>query len=216
MDTSTRLATTAWVQTTLAALPPAGMYPSNDTPLMDGTASVGTVAEASRGDHRHPTDTSRAPLASPALTGNPTAPTPSPGDNDTSIATTAFVTAADALITSDINTKDGFNVKKTSNTGSALLPAGTQAQRDGSPVVGAIRFSSTLVGWEGWNGTNWVPIGGGQMYGNALIKGIFYNNTNIGENVTILAGTNGGTFGPITIDNGFTVTVESGSVWSIV
>lgn len=35
-----------------------------------------------------------APLASPVFTGNPTAPTPSPGDNDTSIATTAFVTAA--------------------------------------------------------------------------------------------------------------------------
>lgn len=39
-------------------------------------------------------DTEKAPLASPALTGNPTAPTPSPGDNDTSIATTGFVTAA--------------------------------------------------------------------------------------------------------------------------
>jgi hypothetical protein len=35
-----------------------------------------------------------APLASPALTGNPTAPTPAAGDNDTSIATTAFVTTA--------------------------------------------------------------------------------------------------------------------------
>jgi hypothetical protein len=35
-----------------------------------------------------------APLASPALTGNPTAPTPTAGDNDTSIATTAFVTSA--------------------------------------------------------------------------------------------------------------------------
>lgn len=35
-----------------------------------------------------------APLASPAFTGNPTAPTPSPGDNDTSVSTTAFVTAA--------------------------------------------------------------------------------------------------------------------------
>ena len=35
-----------------------------------------------------------APLASPVFTGNPTAPTPSPGDNDTSIATTAFVQAA--------------------------------------------------------------------------------------------------------------------------
>lgn len=35
----------------------------------------------------------KAPLASPALTGNPTAPTPAVGDNDTSIATTAFVQA---------------------------------------------------------------------------------------------------------------------------
>jgi hypothetical protein len=35
-----------------------------------------------------------APLASPAFTGTPTAPTPAPGDSDTSIATTAFVTAA--------------------------------------------------------------------------------------------------------------------------
>jgi hypothetical protein len=36
----------------------------------------------------------KAPLASPTFTGNPTAPTPSVGDNDTSIATTAFVAAA--------------------------------------------------------------------------------------------------------------------------
>jgi len=38
-----------------------------------------------------------APIASPALTGNPTAPTPTAGDNDTSIATTAFATTADNL-----------------------------------------------------------------------------------------------------------------------
>jgi hypothetical protein len=36
----------------------------------------------------------KADLASPALTGTPTAPTPSAGDNDTSIATTAFVSTA--------------------------------------------------------------------------------------------------------------------------
>lgn len=35
-----------------------------------------------------------ARLASPTFTGDPRAPTPSPGDNDTSIATTAFVAAA--------------------------------------------------------------------------------------------------------------------------
>jgi hypothetical protein len=33
----------------------------------------------------------KAPLASPTFTGNPAAPTPALGDNDTSIATTAFV-----------------------------------------------------------------------------------------------------------------------------
>lgn len=40
----------------------------------------------------------RATLASPALTGNPTAPTPLSGDNDTSIATTAFVASLAAQI----------------------------------------------------------------------------------------------------------------------
>lgn len=35
-----------------------------------------------------------APLASPVFSGNPTAPTPSAGDNDTSLATTAFVNTA--------------------------------------------------------------------------------------------------------------------------
>ena len=33
----------------------------------------------------------KAPIASPTFTGDPRAPTPTAGDNDTSIATTAFV-----------------------------------------------------------------------------------------------------------------------------
>jgi hypothetical protein len=36
----------------------------------------------------------KAPLASPVFTGDPRAPTPTPGDNDTSLATTAFVATA--------------------------------------------------------------------------------------------------------------------------
>lgn len=215
-DTSTKIATTEWVQSTIAALPPAGMLPDNDIPEMNGVGAAGTNAEASRGDHVHPTDTTRAPLASPTFTGNPTAPTPSPGDNDTSIATTAFVTAANALITADINAKDALNVKKSSSTGSALLPVGTTAQRDASPTLGGLRFSTTLTGWEGWNGTNWTSVGGGQMLGQAPVKAIFFNNTNISEDLTVVAGTNGGTFGPVTIDSGNTVTIEDGSTWSIV
>ena len=61
-------------------------------PLMDGTKSVGTSAKYAREDHRHPTDTTRAPIASPTFTGTPAAPTAENGStNTTQIATTAFV-----------------------------------------------------------------------------------------------------------------------------
>lgn len=36
---------------------------SNGTPLMDGTASAGTSKKPARYDHRHPTDTTRAPAS---------------------------------------------------------------------------------------------------------------------------------------------------------
>ncbi len=49
---------------------------------------------------------SGAPLASPTFTGDPKAPTPSAGDNDTSIATTAFVTASFAPLASPTFTGD--------------------------------------------------------------------------------------------------------------
>ena len=62
---------------------------------MDGTAASGSSQDFSRADHVHPTDTSRAPLDSPALTGTPTAPTAETGNSSTRIATTAFV--ADAV-----------------------------------------------------------------------------------------------------------------------
>jgi hypothetical protein len=62
-------------------------------PMMDGTAAPGVAAAVSRGDHIHPSDLTRAPLASPTFTGTPAAPTPTTGDSTTRIATTAFVQA---------------------------------------------------------------------------------------------------------------------------
>lgn len=76
------------------ATPAAGVSPSSATPAMDGTGAVGTSADYARGDHVHPTDTSRAPLASPTFTGTPSAPTAAAGTNTTQLATTAFVTTA--------------------------------------------------------------------------------------------------------------------------
>ena len=68
---------------------------------MDGTAAVGTVNSVARGDHVHPTDTTRAPLASPTFTGVPAAPTAAAGTNTAQLATTAFVQAALASLTID-------------------------------------------------------------------------------------------------------------------
>jgi hypothetical protein len=77
------------------------------TPLGNNTAAVGTSLLYSRQDHIHPTDTTRAPLASPALTGTPTAPTATGGTNTTQIATTAFVTAA--IPTNNVKAWVNFN-----------------------------------------------------------------------------------------------------------
>ena len=63
----TSVATTAFTQS-LIAQQPTGMQPSNSNPLMNGVVAPGTGVEASRYDHVHPTDTSRAP-ASAATAG---------------------------------------------------------------------------------------------------------------------------------------------------
>jgi hypothetical protein len=45
---------------------------------------------------------------------------------------------------------------------------------------------------------------------------ILINNTTIGVNYTIAAGTNGFSVGPITISSGFAVTVSSGQRWAVI
>jgi|GEM_PF-2010277 len=89
-DNSTSLATTAHVKARIDALVN-GAGPAFDT-LQELAAALGndanfaaTVAAALA---------LKAPLASPALTGNPTAPTPAQFDNDTSLATSEFVQRA--------------------------------------------------------------------------------------------------------------------------
>ena len=67
------------------------------------TGVTGKPSSFAPSAHSHPTSeitgldaalTEKAPLASPALTGTPTAPTATGGANNTQIATTAFVAAA--------------------------------------------------------------------------------------------------------------------------
>lgn len=128
---------------------------SDDTPLMDSVGASGTSSETSRSDHVHPSDTTKANLSSPALTGTPTAPTAAEGTNTTQIATTAYV-------------------------------------------------QTELSGFSG-----------GQYLGTAATKAISYNSQTIAENITIGATQNAFSVGPITIADGYTVTIEDGGVWLI-
>lgn len=70
---------------------------------------------------------SGAPLNSPTFTGNPTAPTPSFGDNDTSIATTAFVQAALAPLQTSITNATNTANTASSNASTALSTANAAA-----------------------------------------------------------------------------------------
>jgi hypothetical protein len=101
--TGTPLSTTAAADTNTTQIATTAFVvgqASSTAPVIDGTATVGTSLKYARADHVHPTDTSRAPLASPAFTGTPSLPTgttavtQTAGNNTTAVATTAFVTAA--------------------------------------------------------------------------------------------------------------------------
>lgn len=74
---------------------------------MNGTAAPGTSTKVARQDHVHPSDTSRAPLASPAFSGTPTAPTAAAGTNNTQIATTAYVKSQNYLTANQTITVSG-------------------------------------------------------------------------------------------------------------
>lgn len=134
------------------------------TPLIDGTAAAGTSERYARQDHKHPTDTTRAPLASPALTGTPTAPTQTPGDNSTKVATTAYADAAVAAAAS------GFQVGDVMPTFNPTAPSGWVMMDDGSiGDAGSGATNRANADTEDlytilWNNVidTWAPVAGGR------------------------------------------------------
>jgi hypothetical protein len=70
---------------------------------------------------------------------------------------------------------------------------------------------------DGANGAAWeAPAAGGGATGGGSDQ-IFWNNgVTVTTDYTIPSSTNAGTFGPVTVDSGVTVTVPSGSTWTIV
>jgi hypothetical protein len=114
---------------------------------------------------------------------------------------------------SGINTIINSYAVFTSN--SALkVPVGNTAQRTVG-TKGDFRFNEESSQFEGYNGTVWGTVGGGAT--GAANNPIFYeNDTNVTGDYTLTTGKNAMSAGPIEIDEGVTVTVPDGSVWTIV
>lgn len=98
-----------------------------------------------------------------------------------------------------------------SSTDAILVPVGTTAQRP-TGATGYIRYNSDTGGFEGYSGSSWGSLGGG----NTTTYGLWENNATISANYTITAGNNAMSAGPITVASGVVVTVPSGSTWTIV
>ncbi|AGH06718.1 hypothetical protein Sn250709_036 [Synechococcus phage S-RIM2] len=105
------------------------------------------------------------------------------------------------------------------------LPAGTQAQRPSGVSIGTLRFNTDTDAAEiykaddGSGSAGWAAVsGGGPSLGEDSV--IRTNQNTISENITVgpTAGdefANGMSAGPITIANGFTITIENGGAWSV-
>ena len=156
---------------------------------------------------------STAPVGMKVYTGSAWVSAYVPGD----AANISSVAAGDLVATNvqdAIDELDTEKVPRTSTTGSAKLPVGTTAERDGSPAAGMIRYNSTTSSFEGF-GAAWGAIGGGATGGGSDDWALEHSNT-VTTSYTISTGKNVISAGPLTINSGAIVTVPSGSSWVIV
>lgn len=137
---------------------------SADSYLLDRTNHTGTQAQSTVTNLT--TDlAAKAPLASPALTGTPTAPTATAGTNTTQIATTAFVlanapsggastpiTASEALAANDIVSvwnSSGAKVRKANATDSTKIGIGFVDAAVSSSASATVKFAGIISGLSG-------------------------------------------------------------------
>jgi hypothetical protein len=156
------------------------------------TAAAGSASAASSSASTATTQASNASSSASAAATSAT--------NASNSATAAAASAALAA----------NRVAKTSDTGSAVIPTGTQAQRDGTPAAGYFRFNSDVTKFEGYNGSAWGSVGGGATGGGS--DEIFVENgQTVTTNYTLTTNKNAMSVGPISINSGVTVTIPSGS-----
>ena len=112
-------------------------------------------------------------------------------------------------ITAPAQSKTYIVINKTSSTQSIVL-------RGVGPTTGVtIGAGSSAV--CAWNGVDFVKISGsGGATGGGSDQIFYENGQTVNTNYTITTNNNAGTFGPVTVATGVTVTVPTGSTWSVI
>ena len=113
----------------------------------------------------------------------------------------------------------------TNNTGTVTSVGGTGTV-NGLSLSGTVTSSGNLTlggtldlsAPPAIGGTTPAAVTGTVVTGSSVVasNGIVVNSNTINANYTIASGNNGGSFGPITVASGVTVTIASGSVWTVV
>lgn len=109
----------------------------------------------------------------------------------------------------------GNNLVMLTGTGALDVPTGTTAQRPATPASGYFRYNTTLNVFEGYSNGSWGAVGAGATGGPGNY--IFFENEKVvTANYTIASTKNAVSAGPISINNGVTVTISNGARWVIV
>ena len=145
----------------------------------------------------------KAPLASPALTGTPTAPTANAGTNTTQIATTAFVAASITNgATPDATTTSKGKLQLTNDLGgTADLPTVTSVGGSTAANINSAEILANAATAANTNNTIVKRNASGDFTAGTITANLLGTSTNV---TGIVAGANGGTG----VDNtGKTITV---------
>ena len=198
------------------------------TTSFDGSQGTSGQVLTSAGTGATPTWTTPTTGTVTAVTG--TAPVVSSGGTTPAISMAAATSSVNGYLTSADWTT--FNSKGSVTSVAASVPSFLSVA--GSPITTsgtiAISYSGTAlpvanggtgvtsVGTAGnvltSNGTAWVSSA--PVSSNITAQGLFENANTISANYTIGTNNNAVSAGPITVASGITVTVPSGSVWTIV
>lgn len=105
----------------------------------------------------------------------------------------------------DVNATDAFHI-----------PSGTTAQRNSNAIPGDIRHNLDTDKPEYFGSLGWRSLVQAGVTGGGTNQVFFENDNTVTDSYTIPAGRNSGTWGPISIADGVTVTVSDGATWTII